>query len=133
MMNMNLLAGATTLSIYIGCSTRKTLLEEKFTGEEKFTLGEFSAANMKNCGRLNVRKYRDIKDSDKYITLDISLKFGSMENMRIISSEPKDNLGISGKGLITSLGIKAKERQKKGKLCHRKCQFERPFKDYQVV
>ena len=35
--------------------------------------------------------------------------------MRIISSEPKDNFGRSGKGLITSLGIKAKASPKKQK------------------
>ena len=35
--------------------------------------------------------------------------------MRIISSETKDNSGISGKGLITSLGLKAKARLKKYK------------------
>ena len=65
--------------------------------------------NMKNCGCQNVRKHRDIKGSNNYVTLDISLKFGSLEKMRITSSDPKDNLGRSVKGLITSLGIKAKE------------------------
>ena len=35
--------------------------------------------------------------------------------MKIISSESKDNVGISGKGLITSLGIKFKARPKKYK------------------
>ena len=69
--------------------------------------------NMKNCGHCNVRKHRYIKDSDKYITLDILLKFVSLENTRITSSEPKDNIGRSGKGLITSLGLKAKARPKK--------------------
>ena len=57
----------------------------------------------------------DIKDSDKYISLDILLKFGSLDNMRIKSSDPKDYLGISGKGLITSLGIKTNARSKKNK------------------
>ena len=71
--------------------------------------------NMKNCGRQNVRKHRDIKDSDNYIALYINLKFGSLENMRITSSEPKDNFGIPGKGLITSLGIKEKARPNKHK------------------
>ena len=33
---------------------------------------------MKNCGRHNVRKYREIKGNDKYVTLDISLKFDSL-------------------------------------------------------
>ena len=77
-MNMKLLLVVKKPSIYHGWSTRKTFWEEKFTGEENSTLGEFSAANMKKCGRPNVRKYRDIKDSDKYITLDISLKCGSL-------------------------------------------------------
>ena len=57
-------------------------------GEENFTLGEFTALNMKNCGRRNVRKHIEIKDSGKYITLDISLKFGSLYDMRITSSDP---------------------------------------------
>ena len=69
MMNMKLLEFVTSPSIYHGCSTHKTFWEENFTGEENFTLGEFSAANMKNCGFRNVRKHRDIKGSDKYITL----------------------------------------------------------------
>ena len=60
-------------------------------------------------------KHREIKGGHKYVTLDISLKFGNLYNMRIKSSEPKDNLGRSGKGLITSLGIKAKTIPKKYK------------------
>ena len=35
--------------------------------------------------------------------------------MRIKSSEPKDYLGRSGKGLITSLGVKANIRSDKNK------------------
>ena len=108
--------------------------EEKFTGEENFTLGQFIAANMKNCVCHNVRKLREIKDSYEYITLDISLEFDSLDKMRIIYSDPKDNYVISGKGLIISLGIKAKaspNKYKKCKLCHWKCQYEVPFKYYQ--
>ena len=70
---------------------------------------------MKNCGRRNVRKHREIKGSDKYVTLEISLKFVSLDKMRITSSEPKYNLGRSGKGLITSLGLKSKSRPKQVK------------------
>ena len=40
---------------------------------------------MTNGGRCNFRKYIEIKGSDKYITLYISLKFGSMEKTRITS------------------------------------------------
>ena len=85
MMNMNLLAVVAPLSIYHGCSTRNT------SREEKFTLGDFTAVNMKICGRHSVRKHREIKDSEKYVTLDIPLDFGSMDKMIIKSSEPKDN------------------------------------------
>ena len=68
---------------------------------------------MKNCVNKNVSKPREIKGSDKYITLEISLKFDSLENMRITSSDTKDNLGRSGNGLITSLGLKPKASPKK--------------------
>ena len=60
-------------------------------------------------------KHREIKGRDKYVTLEISLKFDSLEKIKIISSDSKDNLGISGKGLITSLGLKAKVRPHKCK------------------
>ena len=86
---------------------------------------------MKTFGRCYVRKHRENKGGDKYITLDISLEFGILDKMRITSSEPKDSLVISGKELITSPGIKAKTKAKKiqkGKVCHRKYQYEGPFK-----
>ena len=57
MMNMKLLEVVTTLSIYQGFSTWKNFWEENSTGEENFTLGEFSAMNMKICGLRNVRKH----------------------------------------------------------------------------
>ena len=68
----------------------------------------FLAVNMKKCGCHNVRKHKDIKGTDKYFTLDISLKFYSMDNMKITSSESKERIEISGKGLITYLGFKTK-------------------------
>ena len=72
--------------------------------------------NMKNCGRYINRKHREIKIGEKYITLDISLKFGSLEKMKITSSEPKYYLGISVKGLIIYLGLKTIVRSKKIKM-----------------
>ena len=71
--------------------------------------------NIKNCGRHNIRKHRGIKDSDEYINLGIALKFVSIDKTRITYLEPKYNLGRSAKGLITSLGLKAKARPKKYK------------------
>ena len=47
MMKMNLLEVVTPQSIYHGCSTGKMFWEEIFTGEENFTLGEFSAVTQK--------------------------------------------------------------------------------------
>ena len=104
-------AVVTPLSIYHGFSTWKTFWEERFTGEEKL----FSAVNMKFCGRRNVRKHREIKGSDKYVTLDISLKFCSLDKIKITYSESKEKLERSGRGLITSLGFEAKVRSRKCK------------------
>ena len=67
----SLLAVVTPLSIYNGCSNRKTFRERKFM-----------QVNMKNCGCCNVREHREIKNGEKYIALDIYLKFGNMENMK---------------------------------------------------
>ena len=70
---------------------------------------------MKNCGGYNVRKNREIKGSDKYVTLKISLKFDSQDEIKITSSESKEKLERSGKGLIASLCFKAKVRSHKYK------------------
>ena len=78
--------------------------EENFTGKGKF----FSAVNMKNCGRRNVGKHREIKGSDKYITLEIWVNIDSLNKTKFTSSESKDNSVRSVKGVITYMGIKAK-------------------------
>ena len=109
-MNMNLLAVVTQPYIMVAPPGRRS--GRKISQDRKFSLGEFSVVNMKNCGHYNVRKHRDIKGSDKYVTLDILLKFDSLDKMRITSSESKAKLGRSGKGLITSLSLKAKTRTK---------------------
>ena len=84
---------------------------KKITGERKL----FSDVNMNNCGCHNIRKHKEIKVSDKYVTLDISLKFYSLDKTKITSSESKEKLERSGKGLITFLGFKAKVRPQKYK------------------
>ena len=66
-MNTKLIVVVKTPYIYHGWSTWKMFWEEKFT-----------PANMKNCGRRNVRRQREVKDDEKYITLDISYDFGSL-------------------------------------------------------
>ena len=70
---------------------------------------------MKICGRRNIREHIEIIGSDKYVTLDMLLKFDSLDKMKITSSESKYNLGRSGKVLLTSLSLKSKARPKKYK------------------
>ena len=53
-------------SIYHGCSTWKTFWEEKFTGKKKDL---FEPVNMRNCGKRNFRKHKEIKDSDERVIL----------------------------------------------------------------
>ena len=57
---MNFLAILTLMSIYHGCSTRKTFWKEKFTGKEDL----FLSVKFKNGGPRNVRKHREVKGSD---------------------------------------------------------------------
>ena len=58
-------------------------------------------------------EHKEIKGSDKYVTLEILSEFESLDKMKITSSESKGTLEISGKGLITSLAFKAKARPQK--------------------
>ena len=83
-------------SIYHGCSTRKTFWEEKFTGKKQDL---FESVNMRNCGRRNFRKHRELKDSDERVTLKVyenmyeilkfSEKFDNLDKMETTSSESK--------------------------------------------
>ena len=101
---MKLPSVLTPPSIYHGCSTRKTFWDKIFT-----------LVNMNNCGRWNVRKHRDINNGKKYTTLEIYLDFGIMDKIKIKYLETKEYLGRSGKGLITSLGLKTIIRWRKTK------------------
>ena len=111
-MNINIIEVLTPLSIYHGCSTHKTFWEENFTP------GEFTSVNMKNCVCHNVRNHRDIRNGDKYITLEIYLNFGSLNKMKLTSSEPKYYLGISGRGVYYLSGsqYQCEFKEKKGKV-----------------
>ena len=103
---MNFPVVVTPPYIYHGCSTQKTFWEEKFTGKKDL----FQSVNMKNCGHCKVRKHKEIKGSDKIVTLNVSAKFDSLKNMETTSSESKGKLGRSGKGLVTALAFKTKVR-----------------------
>ena len=88
---MKFLVAVTPRSIYRGCSTRKTFWEEKFTGKQYL----FESVNIKNCSRRKVRKHKEIKGSDKCVTLNIyeifniSEKFDDLNNMETTSLESK--------------------------------------------
>ena len=87
---MNFLVVVTPPSIYHGCSTRKTFWEEKFTGKKRDL---FESVSMINCDQRNVRKHKEIKNSDECVTLNmyeilnISEKFDDLDKMETTSSE----------------------------------------------
>ena len=108
---MKFLVVVTPPSIYHGCSTRKKLWEETFIGKKYL----FESVSMKNCGPCKVRKYKEIKGSEKCVTLNISEKFDSLNKMETTSSESKGKLERSGKGLVTTLTLKTKARSEKYK------------------
>ena len=103
-------------SIYHGCSTRKTFWEEKFTVKKQYW---FVSVNMRDCGQRNVRKHREIKDSDERVTLNMneilkfSEKFDNLDKMEISSSESKLKMEGSGKWLVTALDLKTKTKGRK--------------------
>ena len=108
---MKFLVVVTPLSIYHGFSTQKTFWEDKFTGKKDL----FQSVNMKNCGRRKFMKHKEIKGSDKIVTLNVSEKFDSLKKMETTSSESKGKLGRLGKGLVTALAFKTKIRSQKYK------------------
>ena len=108
---MKFLVVVTPPSIYHGCSTQKTLWEENFTGMQYL----FQSVNMKNCGLHKVRKHKEIRGSDKCVTLNVSEKFDSLNKTETTSSESKGKLGRSGKGLVTALALKTKVSKKNTK------------------
>ena len=114
---MKFLVVVTPPSIYHGCFAQKTFWEGKFTGKQYV----FESVNMKNFGRCKVRKNKEIKGSDKCVTLNIyeilniSEKFDDLNKMETTSSESKVELERSGKGLVTALVLNTKARSKRYK------------------
>ena len=48
--------------------------------------------DMKNGGRRNVKKQKEIRGSDNYVTFDISETFDSLDKIKTTSSESKVKL-----------------------------------------
>ena len=63
---------------------------------------------MTSFGRRNVKKHTEIKNSEKYIALEIYLKLGCMDNREVTYSESREYMGRLDKGLTTSLTIRTK-------------------------
>ena len=63
---------------------------------------------MKNCGRRKVRKHKEIKGSEKIVTLNVSAKFDSLNKMKTTCLESKGKLVRSGKGLVNALDFNTK-------------------------
>ena len=76
---------------------------------------------MRNFSQRNVRKHREIKDSDERVTLNmneilkISEKLDNLNKMEATSSELKVKMEGSGKLLVTALDLKTKARSTKYK------------------
>ena len=108
---MKFLVVVTPLSIYHGCSTRKTFWKENFTGKKYL----FQSVNMKHFGCRKVRKHKEGKGSDEIVTLNVSEMFDSLNKMETSSSESKGRLGRSEKGLVTALTFNTEVRSQKYK------------------
>ena len=114
---MKFLIVVTPPSIYHSCSTWKTFWAGKLTGKQDL----FESMNIKNCSRIKVSKHKEIRGSDKCVTLNIyeilniSEKFDDLDKMETTSSESKVELERSGKGLVTALDLKTKETPKNTK------------------
>ena len=78
----------------------------------------FVSVKMRNCGQRNVRKQKEIKDSDERVTLNmneilkISEKFDNLDKMETTSSESKVKMEGSVKLLVTALALNTKARSK---------------------
>ena len=65
---MKFLLVVTPPYIYHDCSTQKMLWEGKFTGKKDL----LQSVNKKNFGCRKFRKHKEIKGSDKIVTLNVS-------------------------------------------------------------
>ena len=76
---------------------------------------------MRNCDQRNVRKHKEIKNSDERVTLNmyeiikISEKFDDKDKMETTYLESKLKMYGSVKWLVTALALKTKARSEKYK------------------
>ena len=75
---------------------------------KKFWDKKSAAVKVKNCGRHNYKKHSEIKNGEQNIALGFSLVFYCMFNREVKYLESRDYIGMSGKGLSTSLILRTK-------------------------
>ena len=68
---------------------------------------------MRSCGRSNFRKYNEINNGEQYISMEIYLKLDCLDKRGFASSGSRDYVGISGKGMTTSLTPRTRMRSNK--------------------
>ena len=76
---------------------------------------KFKPVNTTSCGRRIVRKHREIKNVEQYITLDISFDLDFLDKREVATSESRDYMGRSGNGLINYMALSIKIPKKKEK------------------
>ena len=99
---MNFLEVVTPPSINHGFSTWKTFWEKKFT-----------PVNTRSFGHCNIKKHKEIRNSEQYITLNISLKLDFLDNTEVTYPGSRDYIGTSGKRMNTSMTFSTIRSSKK--------------------
>ena len=64
------------------------------------------------CGCSNVRKQKEIRNVEHYITLDIYLDLGCLHKRKLTSPGPRYYVGIPDKGLNTYLTLRSRKKPK---------------------
>ena len=73
----------------------------------------FLSVNIKHYGCRKVRKHKEIKGSDKIVTLDISSKSDSLNKMETKASESKEKIGNIRKGVGYLSGFQDQSKVRK--------------------
>ena len=97
---MNFPAFVSLPSIYHDCSTWDTFWEEEFT-----------TTKMRSFGHCNFIKQKDIRNSEEYIALEISLMIDCLYKREVTFSGSRDYVRSSGKWLTNSLTLRKKQGQ----------------------
>ena len=68
--------------------------------------------NIKRGGCCNLQEHKEINNGEQYISLDVSLELGFLENRKVTSSEPRYYVEISVKGMNSCMTLKIRRMSK---------------------